>query len=408
MDEFLKLILTGERLSKLKRFNLRGMLLGVAETACALPFLFIATPSVHAAASIILGILVVVFGLVNTVHSAFRTKLYKSLIDEQIFSDGMNTDEESKARKALAEKYSALYTGKRATVFAMLGIIPVILYAAAAVISALINLKLTDITAAVPVLFVLSTVATVIIAFIPAVSEMKNRSALYAEADGEITVLKRSAGINEFEIVNQSYKAKDTATRSQELFLCDPADRAELRKIASRAGYSALGFGVITIAAMVVLGLMSEKLSGEEMVVSSSCFITVLFFAWVAVAVFWDIRRRVIYKRNALKLTDGEADELRKYLQNEFMKLQRTGNILFSLFCGISTLTGFILGLIGAINDPEVSLFENVTGMTFAFLMISAIVAAIIWTIIYAFYRKKVKPVEMRLDNMRDNYGKTD
>ena len=93
---------------------------------------------------------------------------------------------------------------------------------------------------------------------------------------------------------------------------------------------------------------------------------------------------------------------MRRFLQSEFIKLQQRGNLLFLILCGLSTLTGIILGTIGAIKDPELSFVENVLGMGTAFFFLSAIAATVIWTVIYCVYRNKVKPVEMQLSNMRE------
>lgn len=403
MDEFLKLILTGERLQKLQRFNLLFRISGFAELLFAMPLLFTATSAVHAAVSIALGIMLIVFGIFNTVLSFRRTGLCNLLVKKQIFTDGLNADGESKARKTLAEKYAELYTGKGDTVIAVLGIIPVGIYLAASTLSVLVNTGVTSSAFIVPVLYVSATVTTIIIAFIPAVKDAKNKTVLYETADEEITLLKKSAGIDESLIAKQSYNARNTATRSQELFLCDPADRAELRRVASLAGRYALALGIVIVAAIVGLGLIGDNLDETFMAVSWSCLMAVVFFTWVAVAIRMDIRRRAIYNRNAAKLTDSETDDMRRYLQNEFVKLQRFGNIFFSLFCGFFSLLGFILGATSALQDPEISFIENVTGVTLAFFIMSAILSLIVWTGFYGAYRKKVKPVEIQLSNMKDD-----
>lgn len=406
MDEFLKLILTGERLQKLKRFNLCNTISVFAEIVCALSLLFLATPSVHASVSILSGVLILFFGGLSTAFNVKLAKLSNTLVNEQIFADANDNCDESEARKSLAGKYTALYAGK-SKAFAYLGIIPVIAYTIASIVSVLINLNVTDASYVVPVLFVLSTASAIVIAIVPAVKNSNDRTRLYETADKEITFLKRHAGLDDDKIRKQAYGAKNTATHPQELFLCDSADRDELRKIFSQSGYCSLAFGIALICVISVLGL-TGGFDGTFMAVSMSCLMLVTLIAWIALGVWMDLRRRVVYKRNALKLTDSEADVIRKYLQNEFIKFQRNGNIFFSLFCGIPALTGVILGAVGAVKDPEVSFVENVLGLTVVFFLISAVFAIIIWAVIYAFYRKKVKPAEMKLKEMGENYGKTD
>ena len=407
MDEFLKLILTGERLRKQKRFNMLFIITALAETFLALPVLFIATPSVHAAASIVLGVLVLVFGFFNNLLSFRRSRLYGELVSEQIFADEPNADEESTARKALAEKYAAIHPVGGGKLSAALNIISVGFYLAAAVLTALINSGVASSSFMVPVLFLLGAVFSIAAGVISSSKDAKNRTELYEKANEEIAILKRYAGLSEDKILKQSYNAANTATRSQELFLCDPEDRAELRRIARSTGFSVLALAVLFVAATVVLGLLGANFDNLFMSVCSSCILAGLFGIFIAVAIRTEIRRRAVYRRNAAKLTDGEADGMRRFLQDEFLKLQRRGNIFFSLFCGIATLAGFILGVIGAVSDPEVSFIENVTGLTFVYFFASAILATVIWTVFYLVYRKKVKPVEFKLSNMRDEYGKT-
>lgn len=410
MDEFLKLILTGERLQRLKRLELLYRISALAQLVLALPLLFTSSPDVPAAVSVTLGILLMVSGGLNTVLS-FRLSVQRDVsVNEQSFADSLEVTEEGKARTALAVKYAKLYSRNGRKIFIFLGIIPVIIYLAASILTVLINLKILTYSVAVPVLYVLATISTVIIAFIPAIKDAKNRAELYETASEEITLLKRSAGIAEEKICKQSFNAKNTATRSQELFLCDPADRAELRRIAKITGYVSIAIVIAILAALAIPELLISIGDEKIFLAAYSCLIASSFCIWVAIMIWADVRRRAVYKRNAGKLTESEPDKLRRYLQDEFVKLQRNGNIFFSLFCGIPTLTGFILGLIGAVNDPEASFLQNVAGCTMAFFFVSGIAALVIWTCIYAIYRKKVNPVEMQLDNtrnnLRNNYGK--
>lgn len=402
MEEFLNLILTGERLQRFKRFNLLFKAAAVAQSLFAFPLLFTASSSVHAAVSAVFGTLLTVCGVFCAVLSFQRAGLCKSLLGEQTAADGATCDEVGAARKKLAEKYAELNTGKNGAAVAALRLLPVAVYLAAAVLSVLVNLGIAGHSYLVPVLYVVATICTVVIALIPAAEEGRNRAALYGACDEEIALLKRNAGFADSLIAKQSYNAKNTATRSQELFLCDPADRAELRKLARAAGYSELALAVILVAVISAMGFMSEHFDEKFLAVSSACLIVGVLVLWIAVAVRTEVRRRAIYRRNAAKLSDSEPDRLRRSLQNEFVRLQRGGNIFFSLFCGIPTVVGFILGAASAVNDPELSFIENASGTAFVFFLISAVAALIIWIVIYALYRNKVKPVEMQLDTMRD------
>lgn len=401
MDEFLKLFLTGVRLQSYKKFNRLCGIAAAAQLLFTFPLIFF-TANVHAAIPAILGILIVAAGIAIAVLSAKKQTYFTALAAEQITAESAES-EQSAARKSLAEKFLTLYGKPKNVILAVLTVIPTAISAVAAVLSLFVTYGNESLVLAVPALFAASIFFTVIAAAVPAANDSKLRAALYEEADEEITVLKRGAGFSQGLISKQSYAARNTATRSQELFLRDPADRAELRRIASAMGWGGLALTITLAAVIFVLGLLSDNYDNTFMTVCSFCVIAAMLAVVIAVAVWTEIRRRAIYKRNEKKLTDSETDNMRRFLQSEFIKLQRRGNLLFLILCGLSTLTGVILGTIGAIKDPELSFVENVLGMGTAFFFLSAIAATVIWTVIYCVYRNKVKPVEMQLGNMREH-----
>ena len=145
---------------------------GFAEIVCALSLLFLATPSVHASVSILSGVLILFFGGLSTAFNVKLAKLSNTLVNEQIFADANDNCDESEARKSLAGKYTALYAGK-SKAFAYLGIIPVIAYTIASIVSVLINLNVTDASYVVPVLFVLSTASAIVIAIVSRREEIR-------------------------------------------------------------------------------------------------------------------------------------------------------------------------------------------------------------------------------------------
>ncbi|MDE6356189.1 MAG: hypothetical protein K2L67_02995 [Clostridia bacterium] len=401
MDEFLKLILTGGRLQSYKKFNRLCGIAAAAQLVFALPLIFL-TANVHAAVPATLGVLIIVAGIATAVLSVKRKPYFNALAAEQIAAE--NADGElSSARKRLAEKFLTLYGKPQNAVVAVLAVIPTAISAVAAVLSLFATRGNEGFALAVPALVAASVIFAVLPAFVPAANDFKRRAELYEQADEEITVLKKGAGFSQGLISKQSYAARNTATRSQELFLRDPADRAELKRIASASGKTAAVIAGVFLVVIITLGLLSERYGNTFMTVCSSCVAGTVFAVFIAAAIWFDVKRRAIYRRNEKKLTNSEADGMRRFLQSEFMKFQRRGNLLFSLLCGLSTLTGIILGAIGAIKDPELSFVENVLGMGTAFLLLSAIAACVIWTIFYCVYRSKVKPVEMQLAGTSEN-----
>lgn len=398
MYEFLALILTGTRIQRLKRFNLIIMILAILEVAVAVSLLFV-SHSVHIAVPTVMGVLLVVISIINTAASVKRSSFTNGLIAEQLQSDGLASDELTCARKSLAEKYLTVNT-KQKGIYSVILNSPVIFYILSAVFSVLCATGTIESAIIVPILFALGTVSGLVLGVFAASFDNRHRTALYEQADGEIKILKRYAGIDERDIQKQSYTARNTATRTQELFLHDPADRAALRKIANKVAVITVVLLLIYVALINAIAA-AESLEVTYITVGASCITATLFAVWTCTVIWAEIRKRAIYRHNEASFSDSEADSMRRFLQNEFVKLQRRGNIFFSAFCGTATLIGIIFGLTGAIDDPEVSLAVNTLSAGVAFFLMSAIVALIIWAIAYAVYRKKVKPVELRLSNMQ-------
>lgn len=109
-----------------------------------------------------------------------------------------------------------------------------------------------------------------------------------------------------------------------------------------------------------------------------------------------------LWKANERSFTESEQDELRKDLQNAYLRLQRRGNMIF--------LSAIVLAVVGAIVMTAVgyglgevdtaSLWENFAGTAFLLLLVFAVAAFVIWVIMYAMYRRRVSPVEKRLSEM--------
>ncbi len=397
MDEFLRLILTGVRLQRLKRTELLLRISAAAQLLFSLPLIFLSGLTVPAAVPATLGVLIIISGILNAVLSFKFSVMKKSLTAEQISADAACADNTAVARKKLADEYLKAYAGLNGAFAAAISLIPSAVYAAAAVLSFVASLQNAEASPAVPVLFMVATVISMLTAFIPAAIETKKRTALYEKANAEITELKKCAGLNDSVIAKQSYNARNTATRSQELFLCDPADRAELRRIYTVSCRCGIALFAAFAAAIIVMSAISANLDESFITLCSSCIAATAFVIWIILAVWAEIRRRTVYKRNAAKLTDSETDKMRRFLQDELMIFQHRGNLLFSIFCGVSALVGFVLGIIGAVKDPEVSLILNAAEMSVVFFMMSGVIALVIWTFFYSAYRKRVKPVEIRL-----------
>ena len=105
---------------------------------------------------------------------------------------------------------------------------------------------------------------------------------------------------------------------------------------------------------------------------------------------------------NERSFTESEQDELRKDLQNAYLRLQRRGNLLFLSAIALAVIGAIVLTAVGyALGEVDTaSLWENFAGTAFLLLLVSAVAAFVIWVIVYACYRRRVSPVEKRLGEM--------
>ena len=116
------------------------------------------------------------------------------------------------------------------------------------------------------------------------------------------------------------------------------------------------------------------------------------------------LQRRInaLWKMNERSFTESEIDELRRSLQNAYLRLQRRGNLLFLSAIALAVIGAIVLTAVGyGLGEVDTaSLWENFAGTAFLLLLVSAVAAFVIWVIMYAMYRRRVSPVEKRLSEM--------
>ena len=122
--------------------------------------------------------------------------------------------------------------------------------------------------------------------------------------------------------------------------------------------------------------------------------LTVVYFAIVFPL---ERRKREIFQRNEGKFGEGEADALRWRLQRAWLRLQRAGNIMFASFLGAAATAGIALGIVWFVSAAEVNLFAAIGSCVCALLVPTALVSLLVWIVMYAVYRKKVRPTEVCL-----------
>lgn len=180
-------------------------------------------------------------------------------------------------------------------------------------------------------------------------------------------------------------------------FLTDDL-RVEYRLLQKRSDVSMIGW-MIAFVLLFASGL--NDMAPMAALVLGCIFAALVLFLIVRMV---QLQRRInaLWKANERSFTESEQDELRKDLQNGYLRLQRRGNMIF--------LSAIVLAVVGAIamtavgyglgEVDAVSLWENFAGTAFLLLLVFAVAAFVIWVIMYAMYRRRVSPVEKRLSEM--------
>ena len=105
---------------------------------------------------------------------------------------------------------------------------------------------------------------------------------------------------------------------------------------------------------------------------------------------------------NERSFTESEIDELRRSLQNAYLRLQRRGNLLFLSTIALAVVGAIVLTAVGyGLGEVDAaSLWENFAGTAFLLLLVFAVAAFVIWAVMYAMCRRRVAPMEKRLNEM--------
>lgn len=116
------------------------------------------------------------------------------------------------------------------------------------------------------------------------------------------------------------------------------------------------------------------------------------------------MRMNTILRANAQQLPATPEGETMRGLQAAYIRLQKTGNIVFGaaialavLLAVVVTVTGCAFGEIASAN-----ILENLAGTLFIFLLIAGAIALVVWFAVYARYRCRVKTVEKGLEESYD------
>ena len=402
MDEFLKLYLTGRRaedLNKLRRFR---MVIGLLGALFAIIPVFV---NLFGASNAPLSIALTVLGFLFEGAAVVLSFVQKKFVDALVELENAAIEIEKQGEER--ENYKKLYEAWRETfgkqnlrmIFsAVFTVVGFAILAAAVLLSTF--LELPDII--LPIACLVAAVVLATPTFMQATGEAKARAMLYEKAGREIDEIKRSKfGISERKIFSQSENARGYSMLPVPvaMFLKDGAEKEDFRIVNKRSGIVAAFLGVVFIVLIFLMGFWEEM----EPTVAWTVILSVLAAALVlffALALPLEGRKKGIYRRNYEKLTDSRSDTLRRELQGAWIRQQRRGNIMFLCFLIAPLVIGIVYGSIGHALGYELSLIVAIGSMFMICLIPAAILSLIIWTIMYAVYRKRVRPTEAELQKI--------
>ncbi len=404
MDEFLNLYLTGRRADDLKKFRRFRTVIGLVGALFAVaPVFFNLFGVVNAPLYIVFAVLGFLLESAATVLSFVQKKYVDALVELE------NAAIEIEMRGEERENYRKLYAawretfGKRdgrQTISAVLTVLGFAILATAVLLSAFLELP----EYILPLACIVAAIVTATPSVLQVTGEGRARTRLYELAGREIDEIKRTKlGVSEQKIRAESENARGFSMLPVPvtMFLKEDTEREEFRMVNKRSGMLSFFLGLI-LGVAVIVGVI---LGAQELdPVISWTVALVIFVLWgivfFALLLPLEAKKKAIYKRNADKLTDSKADELRRSLQAAWIAQQRRGNIMFLCFLLAPLLIGVVYGIIGYVMYREQFLIVAIGSSFLAFLFPAAVVSFVIWTIMYAVYRKRVRPLEAELQKI--------
>lgn len=402
MDEFLRLYLTGKRADDLKRFRRFRTAIGLLGALFAVIPVFV---NLFGAKNAPLCIALTVLGFLLECAASILSFIQKKFADALVELE--NAANEIEKRGEERENYKKLYEawreafGKRdlrQVLSAGFNVLGFAILASAEFLS--IFTEIPEIV--LPLACIAAAIVLAIPGMLQAAGEGTARAVLYERAGWELDEIKRSKfGLPESKIFAQSESARGFSALPVPVaaFLKDETEKEDFRAVSRRSSFTALFLGIIFGVLIFVAGFWDKLDRAVGWTVSFVVIVFALMF-FSAQLLPLEAKKREIYRRNYEKLTDGSADTLRKQLQGAWIRQQKRGNIMFACFLLAAVILGMSFGVVGYILDREQSLIVGIGAGTMVFLIPAAIVSLVIWTIMYAVYRKRVRPVEEELKNI--------
>ncbi len=410
MEEFIRLYLTGKRAENMARFRRMRTIFGLIGAFFTLIPVFLTIAADNLPLTVAFSALGALFSVAEAGLNYYEAAYLRGLVELQNEANEIELRGEERIR---SEKLYAAWMetlGKRSLfrpISAVLSGGSYLLLAASAVVCAACSLPSAVLLVACFAFCILICTASVM----RVMGEGRGRTALYERAEREIEEIKRQKfGLPEARIASESENARafSSVPLSVMMFLKEDTERAEFQIVAKRSGVAAFLIGLAIGVAFILstIGELWEKLGPTLSWLLAGAFFALLFAVFFAFLFPLERRKKEIYKRNFQKLGEGETDALRKQLQAAWIRLQKAGNIMFFIALMAPILAGTALGFIGYFTVEGVVLADAIGGSIMCLLIPAAILSVIIWIVMFAVYRKRVRPTEILLKEKCSEEGK--
>lgn len=408
MDEFANLFLRGKYAEELKSYELWLRWISVVGTLLMLVAAILTWANVPLRACAVVTALGLLTETGATVLALQKPRRIFSLAFGQNEQNALLKQGEERKRHeavytAFQEAFRGFSGGKRLWIFGFLRIVaPLVLAVCCLLVSAGVAVNEY-------VLFSFVTFALLSggAGVYDVLSESRARSMFYHLAQKEIDEIKReelhmSAAKTLREA--ETARAASSIPASVELLLKEDIEREDYRRTSRWGGAIGFALGAIYFVVLILgitLGNYADKV-GNEVVWSIILSVFALILAVTVLSIYPIARRqKEIFSRNAGKLKDSEGDLLRAELQIMWIKSQRAGNIMFAVFTVGSIALGVTFGLLAYFTGEDpMPLAQSLSVGILPFLVFGAILALVVWIVMYAVARSKMRPVENRLREM--------
>lgn len=398
MDEFAELYFTGsnaEGYTKFRRIVRIFSLVGAVFALVGAVFAFFENTSI--ALQLPFCIIGVLFGFAANIVLLFKRRVFGIFFELQKAQNGLEKQGETKERdERLAEAFGKSHPVRGLPSELIAALFRCASFLTLCVVSVLIGAGILS-----EILLLPFAIACCLLSIVPSawvtVREMKERAAFYALAGADIDAVKRERfGASEKKIFAEAESARGFSSipTSVELFLKEDVERKEFGRITSKSSIVGFLVGIflgVSLLLPILLAGVWEKIGSTIVWTIAGTVLVLACGALFAFVLPLEARKKEIFRRNYEKLGESEADTIRRYLEDAWIRSQKLGNYMFLAFFAGAIVLGIALGLTGHFMG-EAELVESIGTWIMCCLIPAAIVSFIVWAVMYAVYRKKVPP----------------